>query len=140
MTARGLVVVIVTLIIAGCASVAPKGPAVEGGAQIKWRQHHAQVAQLDQWDISGRIGVRTANTGGSANLRWKFDKERPRARPRRRRRRELHGVGSPPRGEAIGEVARSIAGPGHVRRGRARAGAAARDANRKSSREAHVSR
>lgn len=75
MTARGLVVVIVTLIIAGCASVAPKGPAVEGGAQIKWRQHHAQVARLDQWEISGRIGVRTANTGGSANLRWKFDKD-----------------------------------------------------------------
>ena len=75
MTARGLVVVIVTLIIAGCASVAPKGPTVEGGAQIKWRQHHAQVARLDQWDISGRIGVRTANTGGSANLRWKFDKD-----------------------------------------------------------------
>ncbi len=75
MTARGLVVVIVTLIIAGCASVAPKGPAVERGAQIKWRQHHAQVARLDQWDISGRIGVRTADAGGSANLRWKFDND-----------------------------------------------------------------
>ncbi len=75
MTARGLVVVVVALMISGCASVATKHPVVESEAQIKWHQHHTQVAKLDQWDISGRIGVRTADTGGSANLRWKFDND-----------------------------------------------------------------
>jgi len=72
---RGFAVVVV-LMVAGCSSVAPKHAAVESEGQIKWRQHHAQVASLDQWDISGRIGVRTADTGGSANLRWRLDNGR----------------------------------------------------------------
>ena len=76
MTVRGLAVVVAVLMVTGCASVVPKPAAVESEAQIKWRQHHAQVASLDQWDISGRIGVRTADTGGSANLRWKLDNGR----------------------------------------------------------------
>ena len=76
MTVRGLAVVVAVLMVTGCASVAPKPAAVESEAQIKWRQHHTQVASLDQWDISGRIGVRTADTGGSTNLRWKLDNGR----------------------------------------------------------------
>jgi len=75
-TVRGFAVAMASLIVTGCASVAPKPTAVESEAQIKWRQHHAQVASVDQWDLSGRIGVRTTDTGASANLRWKLDNGR----------------------------------------------------------------
>ena len=76
MTVRGFAVAMASLIVTGCASVAPKPTAVESEAQIKWRQHHVQVARVDQWDLSGRIGVRTTDTGASANLRWTFDNGR----------------------------------------------------------------
>jgi|TARA_B100000315_G_scaffold240991_1_gene261375 outer membrane lipoprotein LolB len=75
-TVRGFAVAVVSLIVVGCASVSPKPTAVESENEIKWQQHHSQVTRVDQWDLSGRIGVRTTDTGASANLRWKFDNSR----------------------------------------------------------------
>ncbi len=68
---RHPLVAMLVLLLAGCAGIPSAPPAPENNLEIKWREHQGQVAGIHQWNLSGRIGVRTDETGGSANLRWK---------------------------------------------------------------------
>ena len=71
MTVRYLVVALCVLSLAGCASAPTAPQAPESSFELKWREHREQVSGIHQWHLSGRIGIRTDDTGGSANLRWK---------------------------------------------------------------------
>ena len=35
-----------------------------------WQQHQAQIAQLQSWELQGKLGFNNAQRGGSANLSW----------------------------------------------------------------------
>ena len=71
MTVRHLVVALCVLLLAGCASAPTAPTAPESSFELKWREHREQVSGIHQWNLAGRIGIRTDDTGGSANLRWK---------------------------------------------------------------------
>jgi len=70
-TVRHLVVALCVLSLAACASTPTAPPAPESSFELKWREHLEQVSGIHQWHLSGRIGIRTDDAGGSANLRWK---------------------------------------------------------------------
>ncbi len=57
------------LLLGGCAQV-PERPAPEELAPL-WLEHRQQVGQLSNWDINGRIGIRTADQSGTASLFWR---------------------------------------------------------------------
>ena len=35
-----------------------------------WNQHRAELAAFDQWQLRGKLGFKSAERGGSANLQW----------------------------------------------------------------------
>ena len=37
---------------------------------VDWQQHSAQIDQLRQWQVQGKLGFKSADQGGSANLNW----------------------------------------------------------------------
>ncbi|GAA4651860.1 lipoprotein insertase outer membrane protein LolB [Kistimonas scapharcae] len=55
------------LVLAGCAGRAPLSQDVE---QRSWQEHVEAMAALDHWQLSGKLGVRTASEAGSATLEW----------------------------------------------------------------------
>ncbi len=56
-------------LLGGCASVpAPLGVSEE--TQL-WQQRQADLARLDHWLITGRIGIQSAETGWHATLHWR---------------------------------------------------------------------
>ena len=53
------------LLLSGC-SVQPRvTPEV-----VDWQGHSRQVGQLHEWQLQGKLGFKSANQGGSANLHW----------------------------------------------------------------------
>ena len=40
-----------------------------------WQQHQQQVAALQQWTVSGKLGYRSPGQGGSAKLNWSQGKD-----------------------------------------------------------------
>ncbi len=64
---RHLACVVVLLVLAGCAGRAPLSPMA---GQRSWQQHVDVMATLNQWQLSGKLGVRTASEAGSATLEW----------------------------------------------------------------------
>jgi len=55
------------LVLSGCASRAPVSPA---GSEADWLAHQAALQTLTHWRVQGRIAVRTASEGWSANFDW----------------------------------------------------------------------
>ena len=37
---------------------------------ISWQEHRQQVSALQQWQLSGKLGYRSPEKGGSAKLNW----------------------------------------------------------------------
>ncbi|NKB76888.1 MAG: outer membrane lipoprotein LolB [Gammaproteobacteria bacterium] len=60
------------LILSGCAPRIAVIPSTDNLALDSWRQHQAQVANIDSWELKGKIGVKTANKGGTATLKWTY--------------------------------------------------------------------
>ncbi len=58
-------------ILAGCAYQPPIK--TESGAD--WQQHQSQVAKLSQWQLQGKLGYKSIDAGGSANLVWEQDQQ-----------------------------------------------------------------
>jgi len=56
------------LVLSGCASRAPVSPA---GSEADWLARQAALETLTHWRVQGRIAVRTASEGWSANFDWK---------------------------------------------------------------------
>ena len=51
--------------LAGCSSQ----PEVTGTSG-SWQQHSTKIAELDQWQVQGKLGFKSESKGGSANLNW----------------------------------------------------------------------
>ena len=51
--------------LAGCSSQ----PEVTGTSG-SWQQHSAKIAELNQWQVQGKLGFKSESQGGSANLNW----------------------------------------------------------------------
>lgn len=57
-------------LLAGCAGLTSR-ESVEGQGDAKlWQAHKAQVAALDGWQISGKVGIRAPRDSGSGTLFW----------------------------------------------------------------------
>jgi len=66
----GCVVLVAMLLVTGCASV-PKESVTPGGKpDALWQARRTELEALTQWQLSGRVAIRTADSGTSANLRW----------------------------------------------------------------------
>ena len=66
---HALVFSLLTLL-AGCAGLTSR-ESVEGQGDAKlWQAHKAQVAALDGWQISGKVGIRAPRDSGSGTLFW----------------------------------------------------------------------
>lgn len=58
------------LLLGGCSAFAPQ-EAVEGSGETqRWRSHKTQVARIDAWQISGKVGIRAVQDSGSGTLFW----------------------------------------------------------------------
>lgn len=63
-------------LLAGCAArpVGLEMPAdaatIDAAAREAWRQHRATVAEIDGWNLKGKIAAQTGRRGGSATLLW----------------------------------------------------------------------
>ena len=55
----------------GCALFqAPSTPPPPAGTQVDWPSHVRSLTLLQEWQVQGKIGVRTQNDAGSAYLDW----------------------------------------------------------------------
>lgn len=59
---------LLALLLAGCTTVAPRAPVANPA--LAWRAREQQLSSLNNWDVSGRLALRTAHDGGQAGLRW----------------------------------------------------------------------
>lgn len=91
------------LLLAGCAAV-PERPPVGEPDQV-WHARAAALRRVNEWDVRGRLALRSAEEGFHASLRWVREAERHRI--------DLTGP----------------LGGGHVRLTQDRSGAEFRDAN-----------
>ena len=64
MTRISLAIVIIFL---GACSLQP--PTVPASSN-SWQQHQQQIAQLQDWTLSGKLGFRAPQQGGSATVNW----------------------------------------------------------------------
>ncbi|WP_061242103.1 lipoprotein insertase outer membrane protein LolB [Pseudomonas composti] len=70
MMLRHLLVFSLIALLTGCAGLTSH-EALEGqGDPAKWKAHKEQIAQLDGWQINGKIGIRAPRDSGSATLFW----------------------------------------------------------------------
>ena len=67
---RQLAVLCLVSLLAGCAGLTSR-EAIEGqgNAQL-WKAHKAQIAGLDAWQITGKVGIRAPRDSGSGTLFW----------------------------------------------------------------------
>jgi outer membrane lipoprotein LolB len=59
-------VLLISLVLSGCAHKLPKAPLISED----WPKHQAQVEALRTWQATGKLGVKVPNDGGSMSLRW----------------------------------------------------------------------
>lgn len=81
------------LVLGSCATRPPVSPP---GSEASWLAHQAELETLTHWRVQGRIAVRTASEGWSANFDWQQGGEEYRIRvrgPFGQGAVELHGDG-----------------------------------------------
>jgi len=81
------------LVLGSCATRPPVSPP---GSEASWLAHQAELETLTHWRVQGRIAVRTASEGWSANFDWQQGGEEYRIRvrgPFGQGAVELHGNG-----------------------------------------------
>lgn len=67
---RQLAVICLVSLLAGCAGLTSR-EAIEGqGNAQQWKAHKAQIAGLDAWQITGKVGIRAPRDSGSGTLFW----------------------------------------------------------------------
>ncbi len=54
--------------LAGCATAPPEP--VPDSPERAWQSHWMAVAEVSDWEMSGRVAVRTADDGGRVRLHW----------------------------------------------------------------------
>ncbi|MBC9249607.1 lipoprotein localization factor LolB [Pseudomonas alcaligenes] len=67
---RHLIVFSLLTLLAGCTGLTSR-EAIEGQGDAQlWKAHKAQIASLDGWQISGKVGIRAPKDSGSGTLFW----------------------------------------------------------------------
>lgn len=70
MLLRHCLTFVLLALLAGCAGLGPKEAVQgEGNAQT-WKDHKAQIATVDGWEINGKVGIRAPSDSGSGTLYW----------------------------------------------------------------------
>lgn len=70
MLLRNCFALLLVTLLAGCAGLGPQ-EAVQGqGTAQGWRAHKTEVAAIDGWEISGKVGIRAPSDSGSGTLYW----------------------------------------------------------------------
>lgn len=67
---RSLLAIGALVLLAGCSSLTSKESLEGQGNLAAWEAHKQQVASIDGWQISGKIGIRAPKDSGSATLFW----------------------------------------------------------------------
>ncbi|WP_460120912.1 lipoprotein insertase outer membrane protein LolB [Pseudomonas sp. S2_C03] len=67
---RHLIVFSFIALLAGCAGFGARESVQGQGDQAQWREHKAQLAGIDGWQINGKIGIRAPKDSGSGTLFW----------------------------------------------------------------------
>lgn len=62
---------LILALLSGCALFqSPTAPPPPAGTQVEWISHMRNLVRLQEWQIQGKIGVRTADDAGSAYIDW----------------------------------------------------------------------
>ena len=57
-------------VLSGCSNLTSQEQLIGSGQATLWHTHKQQVAPLDAWQISGKLGIRSEQESGSAVLFW----------------------------------------------------------------------
>ncbi len=70
MLVRHLIVFSLIALLAGCAGLTSREALQGQGNAGLWQAHKQQIAGLDAWQISGKVGIRAPKDSGSGTLFW----------------------------------------------------------------------
>lgn len=70
MLLRHLIAIATLALLSGCAGLTSHETLSGQGNPAQWQAHKAQAAQLNGWQISGKVGIRSPRESGSATLFW----------------------------------------------------------------------
>jgi len=59
-------IAVTVFFLSGCSTQ----PTVPLASTVSWQQHSAQITELNQWQVDGKLGLKSAGQGGSANINW----------------------------------------------------------------------
>lgn len=65
-----LPLLLASLLLGGCAGLAPRESLEGSGDPAAWRAHRATVERLDGWQISGKLGIQAPRDSGAGTLFW----------------------------------------------------------------------
>ncbi|MCH1478340.1 MAG: lipoprotein insertase outer membrane protein LolB [Arenicellales bacterium] len=66
-----ILVAMIVLVTVGCATTPTDRGQSIFDPEAAWQQQKSELNNLTQWKLAGRIGLRTADSGATANLRWR---------------------------------------------------------------------
>lgn len=58
------------LFLTGCGLFSTNKPPATPTTQLNWKQHQEKIAELNTWELDGKIGMRVGTDSGSATLYW----------------------------------------------------------------------
>ena len=67
---RHLLAIACLALLSGCAGLTSQETLSGQGNPAQWHAHKAQASQLNGWQISGKVGIRSPRESGSATLFW----------------------------------------------------------------------
>ncbi|MFZ2321455.1 MAG: lipoprotein insertase outer membrane protein LolB [Pseudomonas sp.] len=67
---RHLIAIGCLALLSGCAGLTSHETLSGQGNPAQWQTHKAQASQLNGWQISGKVGIRSPRESGSATLFW----------------------------------------------------------------------
>lgn len=61
----------VFLLLTGCSLLSPQDEPIQGpGDPVRWQVHRTQIEQLENWELSGKVGIKAPQDSGSGTLFW----------------------------------------------------------------------
>jgi len=65
---RRIVPLVLTLLLAACASQPPRPPAAS--RELAWQARQTQLHALSQWQLTGRLAIQSGDEGGTVTFIW----------------------------------------------------------------------
>ena len=63
------------ILLSTACSMQPQTVSPSASPSDSWQQHQQRIAQLQDWKLSGKLGFRAPQQGGSAALKWTQEKD-----------------------------------------------------------------